>query len=374
MPTLAYCDVDGVDRACELGPAPVVVGRSPECTIRSDDARVSRHHARFWFDGAYVWVEDLASANGVWVGPQRITRSPVPIGELVVAGSLLLRLDPHLPPQAQPGLHTQLSEWLRMERKAKQGVEAERDAFAQRVGELHGEVGRARAEGQAGGQAETMAARAEAAAARTEAQAAQAALAAARTEAQATQFALAAARAEGQGAQAVHAALAAARGETQATQAALTAARGEAQAAQAALAAARGEAQTARGEAQAAQAALAAARAETQAARAEAAELQTSLNRAEREVSEARFAPPPAPPAPVPTAAASIPPEMNEHLATLGDSISSLRASMRAVSDETAIMEQSDSLQVVTAAVASATEDIERARDALRALSAIAGT
>jgi hypothetical protein len=183
MPTLAYSDVDGVDRACELGPTPVVVGRSPECTIRSDDARVSRHHARFFFDGSYVWVEDLASANGVWVGAQRVTRSPVPVGELVVAGSLLIRVDPHLPPQTQAGLHTQLSEWLKMERKLKVGVEAERDAFAQRVGELHQELTRARTEAQFA-QSEVQAARNEAQAARADVQAARNEAQAARNEGQ----------------------------------------------------------------------------------------------------------------------------------------------------------------------------------------------
>ena len=58
-----------------------------------------------------------------------------------------------------------------------------------------------------------------------------------------------------------------------------------------------------------------------------------------------------------------------EHVAALTDSITSLRASMRAASDETAVMDQTDSVQIVTAAITSATEEIERARDALRALS-----
>ena len=46
---------------------------------------------------------------------------------------------------------------------------------------------------------------------------------------------------------------------------------------------------------------------------------------------------------------------------------------MRAISDETAVMPNSDSVQVVTAAVGSATEEIERAREALRTLQKLAG-
>src|SRR5262245_56716554 len=141
MPTLTYCDVDGVDRSVELGGVPVVVGRNPDCAIRSDDGRVSRYHARFYAQSGAVFVEDLGSANGVWVGAQRITVAPLPIGELVVVGSLLVRVvDPRVPAQAQPGAHAQLWEWLMMERKSRQGIEAERDAFARRVGEISQEL------------------------------------------------------------------------------------------------------------------------------------------------------------------------------------------------------------------------------------------
>jgi hypothetical protein len=63
--------------------------------------------------------------------------------------------------------------------------------------------------------------------------------------------------------------------------------------------------------------------------------------------------------------------EFAEHLTVLEESIDSLRANMRAASDETAMMDQSDSVVVVSQAVSSAAEHVERARDALRALSAM---
>ena len=47
---------------------------------------------------------------------------------------------------------------------------------------------------------------------------------------------------------------------------------------------------------------------------------------------------------------------------------------MRAASDETAVMDQSEPVQVVSEALSQAAEEIERARDALRALAEIAGT
>ena len=115
-----------------------MVGRGAECAIRSEDPRVSRVHARFFVEQGALWVEDLGSANGIFVGPNRVSRAPVPTGEIILVGSLLIRLLPAsgtLPPPM--GLHGTLASWLDMERKARAAVEEERDAFARRVGEIH---------------------------------------------------------------------------------------------------------------------------------------------------------------------------------------------------------------------------------------------
>src|SRR6476646_9309248 len=141
MATLVYSDVDGIDRLFSLGADPVMVGRAAECAIRSDDPRVSRMHARIFWDQGTIWVEDLGSSNGIFVGPQKVQRAPVPVGEIVLVGSLMIRLLPtsgKLPPPM--GLHGTLAQWLEMERKARATVEEERDALAQRVGEIHDEL------------------------------------------------------------------------------------------------------------------------------------------------------------------------------------------------------------------------------------------
>src|SRR5439155_21232664 len=83
-------------------------------------------------------VEDRGSSNGIYVGPNKVTKSPVPTGEIVLVGSLMIRLLPAsgtLPPPV--GIHGTLAQWLDMERKARAAVEEERDAFAQRVNEIH---------------------------------------------------------------------------------------------------------------------------------------------------------------------------------------------------------------------------------------------
>ena len=61
-----------------------------------------------------------------------------------------------------------------------------------------------------------------------------------------------------------------------------------------------------------------------------------------------------------------------EQVSVLQDAFASLRSSMRAASDEAAMMDQTDSVQIVSTALSSAVEEIERARDALRALADLA--
>src|SRR5690606_12557312 len=66
-----------------------------DCAIRTDDAMVSRHHARiFWGGGGYV-LEDLSSANGCYFQEQRVQNHLLKHGDAVRCGSLWLRfVDP----------------------------------------------------------------------------------------------------------------------------------------------------------------------------------------------------------------------------------------------------------------------------------------
>ena len=56
-----------------LGQAPVLVGRSPECTlVLTDDYSSSRHARLFPHDGGWM-VEDLGSTNGTFIGKDQLT-------------------------------------------------------------------------------------------------------------------------------------------------------------------------------------------------------------------------------------------------------------------------------------------------------------
>src|SRR5687767_4111561 len=62
-----------------------------DCAIRTDDAMVSRHHARLiWGGGGYV-LEDLGSANGVFYQEQKVQSHLLKHGDAVRCGSLWLR-------------------------------------------------------------------------------------------------------------------------------------------------------------------------------------------------------------------------------------------------------------------------------------------
>ncbi len=91
VPRLLWRDAQGIEGSLDLTSAEIRVGRAMDCAIRTDDAMVSRHHARiFWGGGGYV-LEDLSSANGVYFQEQRVQNHLFKHGDAVRCGSLWLR-------------------------------------------------------------------------------------------------------------------------------------------------------------------------------------------------------------------------------------------------------------------------------------------
>src|SRR4051794_30100870 len=101
MPKLIYHDSDGVDKVINLGADPLLIGRASECHIQTQDAMVSRRHARIIWDGNY-WIEDLGSSNGVYAANKKAQRAPAPPGDTVTCGSLVMRLMPDTRPSHAP--------------------------------------------------------------------------------------------------------------------------------------------------------------------------------------------------------------------------------------------------------------------------------
>lgn len=62
-----------------LGSSPIIIGRSPACTLVLDDSYASSQHARIYQSDGSWWVEDLRSTNGTFVGGERVV-SPRQLG------------------------------------------------------------------------------------------------------------------------------------------------------------------------------------------------------------------------------------------------------------------------------------------------------
>ncbi len=78
----------------ELADVPAVVGRSPEVQLRIDDPWISNLHALFELRGSALWVVDLDSRHGTFVGTARVGEAQVRVGEVLAFGRTEVRIDP----------------------------------------------------------------------------------------------------------------------------------------------------------------------------------------------------------------------------------------------------------------------------------------
>ena len=80
MGEVVFQDETGEEHVVPIGPEqPVIsVGRSTDCTIRSNRKSVSRHHAEFRFEDGHVEIVDLDSSNGTWL---MVDGERQPVGE-----------------------------------------------------------------------------------------------------------------------------------------------------------------------------------------------------------------------------------------------------------------------------------------------------
>lgn len=90
MATLHITLPDGDDLVHELT-ADVVLGRDASADLQILDAKVSRKHCRF-FQQLGAWsVEDLGSANGLWINGTRRTKHGLVAGDEIKIGRTTMR-------------------------------------------------------------------------------------------------------------------------------------------------------------------------------------------------------------------------------------------------------------------------------------------
>jgi hypothetical protein len=73
--------------------AGVTIGRLPDNVVLIDNPAVSGHHARVFYEGSRVILEDLRSTNGTFVNGHPITRHVLQHGDYVLVGKHQLVFD-----------------------------------------------------------------------------------------------------------------------------------------------------------------------------------------------------------------------------------------------------------------------------------------
>ena len=100
MSTLALLGADDQPvRVMELGLRPLLLGRAHSNDIVVGELSVSGRHAAFWEGEGKVYVEDLGSRNGTWLGEERLVgvRELEPGSVVLLGKHLRLRIDTAAP-------------------------------------------------------------------------------------------------------------------------------------------------------------------------------------------------------------------------------------------------------------------------------------
>lgn len=76
-----------------LGEAPIVIGRSPACTLVLEDEYASSRHAALTPQSDGWWIEDLSSRNGTFIDDERLSQPrQLKIGDVIRIGQTTLEL------------------------------------------------------------------------------------------------------------------------------------------------------------------------------------------------------------------------------------------------------------------------------------------
>jgi pSer/pThr/pTyr-binding forkhead associated (FHA) protein len=76
-----------------IGTRPISIGRSPDNDIPVDNLAVSTYHARVYYEGGRLVVEDLDSLNGTFVNDLRIERATLHDGDSIWIGKHSIKVD-----------------------------------------------------------------------------------------------------------------------------------------------------------------------------------------------------------------------------------------------------------------------------------------
>lgn len=92
MPDLVILNGSRAGAVFALPDIPTVLGRSPEAHVQIEDPWISSMHAMFERRGDALWVIDLESRNGTFVGDERITEARLTTGMVLRFGRTEVRV------------------------------------------------------------------------------------------------------------------------------------------------------------------------------------------------------------------------------------------------------------------------------------------
>lgn len=76
-----------------VGNRPIGIGRAPDNDLPVDNLAVSNYHARVYFEGQKLVIEDLDSLNGTFVNDMRVERATLHDGDSIHIGKHHIKVD-----------------------------------------------------------------------------------------------------------------------------------------------------------------------------------------------------------------------------------------------------------------------------------------
>lgn len=91
-PIEIHVERDNIQKVLTVEAESVLIGRGRDCEIRIEDPLASRHHCRLERLGREVFVVDLDSRNGTWIGAEQVERRTLAAKDVIRIGSTTLKI------------------------------------------------------------------------------------------------------------------------------------------------------------------------------------------------------------------------------------------------------------------------------------------
>ena len=93
MPVLIVKFEGSVLQKVSINGGSITIGRGPDNSIPIDNLAVSNHHAEIRSEEGHLVIQDLDSLNGTFVNNQRVKRSALKHGDVVLIGKHSIQVD-----------------------------------------------------------------------------------------------------------------------------------------------------------------------------------------------------------------------------------------------------------------------------------------